>query len=59
MKPEAWAALKALQRAGRLPAPLDKGAHIDKLRQRLGMQPRYTDQGRSRKPSRRARVKGK
>lgn len=59
MKPGAWAALKALQRAGRGSAPLGNGAHIDKLRQRLGMQPRYTDLRSSRKPARRARVKGK
>lgn len=57
MKPEAWAALKALQRAGRRRPGTAGGAHIDRMRLRLGMQPRYTE--RSRKPARKAREKGK
>lgn len=58
LRPEAWAALKALQRSGRTRERLDNGAHVDQLRMARGMQPRYTDTRRSRKPARRARVKG-
>lgn len=59
MKRESWIRLKALQRAGRRPAPLDKGAHIDQLRARRGMQPMFGTPARSRKPSRKAREKGR
>lgn len=58
MKPEAWAKLKTLQRANK-PARVANGSYIDTRRQRSGMQPRFTDQDRSRKAMRRARVKGK
>lgn len=57
MKPEAWAALKALQRSGRERPQLGRGAHIDQIRQSRGMALHYTE--RSRKPARKAREKGK
>ena len=58
MKPAAWATLKALQRANKR-APLDKGAHIDAMRLRLGMRPQFGTAARSRKMARKAREKGK
>ena len=55
MKPEAWAALKALQRANKKRA-WHGSAFVDQRRAQIGMQSMF---GMSRKPARKAREKGK
>lgn len=59
LKPDKWAELKDLQRSNRRRDTLGVGAYVDQKLIARGMQPRFTDQARSRKAARKAREKGK
>ncbi len=58
MKPETWAAIKALQRANKKRVQIGKLGRLDQMLMNAGRAPKFGTQ-MSRKPARKAREKAK